>query len=313
MSFLNVTQENFDNQREVVKEEKRQRYDNVPYGNRWENLYKRAFKGQTYAWLPIGSMEDLNDADLGYAQNFYRKYYSPDNAVLVISGDIDFENAKNLVQKYFGDLTAAKTERKNYPEIIFNQGEVVDSVFENAQLPAVFIGYKIPGVRSEDIPALELLSLVLSDGHSSRLYKKIIYDKKMAKSVSTFAWDNELGGLFIISSIGLKNTGLKELESEITDEIEKAKTGDITNTEIEKALNNIEAGFISSIQTVMGKADQLAYYWTYFKNTDLINTHLDIYSKINNDDIKLAANKYLNKNNRVVLYYYPKSNGMKNN
>ena len=119
MSFLNVTQENFDNQREVVKEEKRQRYDNVPYGNRWGNLYKRAFKDQVYEWLPIGSMEDLNDADLGYAQEFYSKYYSPDNAVIVISGDIDFDNSKNSFKKYFGDLKPCKTNKNKYPEIIF--------------------------------------------------------------------------------------------------------------------------------------------------------------------------------------------------
>jgi zinc protease len=313
MSTLNVTQENFDNQREVVKEEKRQRYDNVPYGNRWENLYKRAFKGETYEWLPIGSMEDLNDADLAYAQDFYRKYYSPDNAVLIVSGDIEYDSAKALVEKYFSDLKPAKTTKKNYTPVSFNQGEIIDSVYENVQLPALYIGYKIPGATSDDIHAIEMLSSVLSDGKSSRLYQDIIYNKKMAKSIGTFVWDNELGGLFIFSCTGTKNTNLKDVEKEIGEEIEKVKTQNISETEMEKVHNGTESGFINSIQTTMGKAEQLAYYWTYFKNTNMINTHLDIYSHVTASDIQNAANKYLNKDNRVVLYYYPKLNGKSNN
>src|SRR5512143_2901117 len=116
MSTLNVTQENFDNQREVVKEEKRQRYDNVPYGSRFYYLFKNIYKGTEYGWIPIGSMQDLNDASLAYAQDFYRKYYAPDNAVLVIAGDIDYNETKELVEKYFGDLKASETNARQFPE-----------------------------------------------------------------------------------------------------------------------------------------------------------------------------------------------------
>ncbi len=305
MATLQVTQENFDNQREVVKEEKRQRYDNVPYGSRWGELMKRAFKGQSYEWIPIGSMEDLNNADLNYAQEFYRKYYSPDNAVLVISGDIDFDNAKKLAEKYFGDIKPANTKKNKYPEIIFNQGEVKDVIYDNVQLPAVYIGYKIPGLKDKDVHALELISLILGDGRSSRLYKDIVYDRKSAKSIGSFLWDNEVGGLLIITATGFKNTNPVSLIDNITNIINSISIKEVNDKEFEKAKNSIENDFINNLQTVMGKADALASYWTFYKNTNLINTIVGKYLDVTKEQILTAANKYLNTNNRVVLTYLP--------
>ncbi|MEO8513051.1 MAG: pitrilysin family protein [Ignavibacteria bacterium] len=305
MSTLQVTQENFDNQREVVKEEKRQRYDNVPYGSRWGELMKRAFKGQTYEWIPIGSMADLNSADLNYAKEFYRKYYSPDNAALVISGDIDYKNAKKLAEKYFGDLKPAHTKKNAYPEVIFNQGEIKDTIYDNVQLPGIYIGYKIPGTTDKDIHALELLSLILGDGKSSRLYKDIVYERKSAKSIGSFLWDNEVGGLFIITATGFKNTNPDSLIDNITNIINTVTASEVNDIELEKAKNSIENDYTNSVQTVMGKADALASYWTFYKNTNLINTAVSEYLDVTKEQIITAAKKYLNQNNRVVLTYLP--------
>ncbi len=307
MSTLQVTQENFDNQREVVKEEKRQRYDNVPYGSRWGEMMKRLFKGQTYEWIPIGSMEDLNSADLNYAQEFYRKYYSPDNAVLVISGDIEYDNDRRLAEKYFGDLKPANTKKKKYTEIIYNQGEVKDIIYDNVQLPAVYIGYKIPGTTSKDIQELEILSMIMGDGRSSRLYRDIVYDKKSAKSAGSFIWDNEVGGMFIITATAFKNTNADSLIADITRIADSFGTGPVTDKELEKAKNSIENDYISSMQTIMGKADALASYWTFHKNTGLVNTMVDEYLAVTKEDIIKAAKKYLTKDNRVVLTYLPKN------
>lgn len=307
MSTLQVTQENFDNQREVVKEEKRQRYDNVPYGSRWGEMMKRLFKGQTYEWIPIGSMEDLNSADLNYAQEFYRKYYSPDNAVLVISGDIEYDNARMLAGKYFGDLKPAKTVKRRYPELIYNQGEVKDVIYDNVQLPAVYIGYKIPGTTSKDIQELELLSMIMGDGRSSRLYRDIVYDKKSAKSAGSFIWDNEIGGMFIVTATAFKNTNADSLLADITRIAESFAAEPVTDKELEKAKNSIENDYISNMQTIMGKADALASYWTFHKNTGLINTMVNEYLAITKEDIMNAAKKYLTNDNRVVLTYLPKN------
>lgn len=307
MGTLKVNQENFDNQREVVKEEKRQRYDNSPYGSRFVELTKRLFKNQPYEWMPIGSMEDLNAADLGYAQTFYKKYYSPDNAVLVISGDIEFSDAKKLVKKYFSDLKPAKTTKNNYKKIIFNQGEIKDTIYDNVQLPALYIAYKIPGMKDKDIHALEILAMILGDGKSSRLYNNIVYNKKMAKSAGSFIYDNELGGLFIVSTTGFKNTNLDSLEKEITSIIETLKQDQISDTELEKTKNALENDFITRLQTTLGKADLLAHYWTFFKNTNLINSDLENYLNITKEDLIITAQKYLNTSNRVVLHYLPKN------
>ncbi len=307
MSTLEVTQENFDNQRDVVKEEKRQRYDNVPYGSRWGEMMKRIFKGQTYEWIPIGSMEDLNSADLSYAQEFYRKYYSPDNAVLVISGDIEYNTAKQLAEKYFGDIKPARTKKNTYPEIIFNQGEIKDVIYDNVQLPAVYIGYKIPGTTSKDIYALEMLSLILGDGRSSRLYRDIVYERKSAKSTGSFLWDNEVGGLLIVFATGFKNTNTDSLIDNITNIINSISSDEVKDIEIEKAKNSVENDFINHMQTVMGKADALASYWTFFKNTNLVNTAVDNYLAVTKEDILRTAKKILTSNNRVVLTYLPKN------
>lgn len=308
MATLQVTQENFDNQREVVKEEKRQRYDNVPYGSRWGELMKRAFTGQTYEWIPIGSMDDLNSADLSYAQSFYRKYYSPDNAVLVISGDIDYDKAKSSVEKYFGDLKPANTVKKNYPGILFNQGEVKDTIYDNVQLPAVYIGYKIPGTTDKVMPALELISMLLGDGKSSRLYKNLVYEKKLAKSSGAFVWDNEIGGLFIISTTGYKNISANDIEQAVTETVKSITEGKIDDKELEKVKNAIENDYVNNMQTVMGKADALANYWTFFKNTGKINTAIQDYLDLTKEEIQNIAKKYLVNENRVVLTYLPNNN-----
>ncbi|MFI5211630.1 MAG: M16 family metallopeptidase [Ignavibacteria bacterium] len=306
MSTLQVTQDNFDNQREVVKEEKRQRYDNVPYGSRWGEMMKRVFKNETYEWIPIGSMDDLNSADLGYAQDFYRKYYSPDNAVVVLSGDIEYSNAKELVTKYFSGLKPAGTKKRKYPEIKFNKGEMKDIVYDNIQLPAVYIAYKIPGTTSKEIHSLELLSMILGDGRSSRLYRDIVYDRKSAKSTGSFVWDNELGGLFIVYATGFKNTNLDSLEANITDIVNSLENTEVTEKELEKAKNSVENDITGSMQTVLGKADALANYWTYFKDTNRINSAADDFLKVSSKDMIAAAKKYLSRDNRVVLLYEPK-------
>lgn len=306
MSTLQVTQENFDNQREVVKEEKRQRYDNVPYGSRWYEMMKRIFKDERYEWLPIGSMDDLNSADLGYAQDFYNKYYSPDNAVVVLSGDIEYDNARVLITKYFGGLKPAGTKKPIYPEIKFNKGEQRDVIYDNIQLPAVYIAYKIPGTTSSEIRALEILSMILGDGRSSRLYRDIVYDRKSAKSAGSFVWDNELGGLFIVNATGFKNTNLDSLEANITAIINSLEITGVTDKELEKAKNAVENDIIGGMQTVLGKADALANYWTYFKDTNRINSAAEEYLRVTKEDIIKAAKKYLTRDNRVVLYYEPK-------
>jgi len=308
MGYLNVNQENFDNQRDVVKEEKRQVCDNVPYGSKWSNLFNRAFKGEPYEWVPIGSMEDLNNAALEDAINFYKIYYSPSNAVISISGDIENRNALELVNKYFGKIQPNITNKKNFPRIKYSSGEIKDTIYDSIQVPGIYIAYKIPGILSKESPALGLLTTILGESRSSRLYSKIVYEKRLAKSASSFIWDNELGGLIIISCMGYIDSNPSEIEKAVTDEIEKLQTQRVTEEELEKAKNKLETIMIESLQTNIGKADNLAHFRTFFKDTNQINTLLNKYSLITADYILSVTKKYLNKDNRVILNYLNKSN-----
>ncbi|MGH2575993.1 MAG: M16 family metallopeptidase [Ignavibacteria bacterium] len=310
MMSLNVTQENFDNQREVVKEEKRESYDNRPYGTWAIHMFNKAYQNHPYYMPPIGSMEDLNNASIEYAKSFYKRFYAPDNAVLVISGDIDYTVTKKLVQKYFDNIKPIKNTQKLYPDDNILIGEIRDTISDNVQLPALFIGYKIPGIKSKDIYALDMLSSLLSDGKSSRLYKTLVYEKKIAKSVNSFVWELELGGLLIITATGLKSSSasgrLEEIENQIYAEIEKLKKEAASVNELEKIKNSVESDFVNRMQTVMGKSDLLAHYWTFFKNTDMINTDTENFLNVTERDLSDAADKYLTQNNKVVLYYLPK-------
>jgi predicted Zn-dependent peptidase len=308
MGYLNVTSENFDNQREVVKEEKRQNYDNQPYGNRFIDLMKRLYPEHPYRWLPIGSMEHLNNSKLDDAVKFYENFYAPDNAVLVVSGDFNTEEAKTLIQKYFGELKPSKKLNRNYPEITFNQGERIDTVYDHVHMPMIIIGYKTPGITSKETHALHLLSEIFGSGRSSRIYKNIVYESKLAKNASAFLWDNELAGTFVIMATAFPNTDIHFLTDRITVLVDNINTEGISEKELEKAKNAVETDFIERISTTRGTANLLAMYYTFYRNAGMINEDLKNYLDISAKDIISSVKKYLVKENRVVLYILPLKN-----
>jgi len=307
MMSLNVNQENLDNQREVVKEERRWRVDNRPYGTQWEETFKRLFKVHPYRWPVIGYMEHLNAAKLEEVKKFFDTYYVPNNAVLVIAGDIDVEKTKNLVQKYFGDIPRGNYEikRPNVVEPPLTQ-QVRDTIYDNVRLPAVFIAFRIPKDGERDFYALDLLANVLGSGRSSRLYQKLVYEKRIAQNVNVYAIGMEDAGVFKIDaycSIGHKP---EEVEREIWNEIEKIHRELITEKELQKVKNQTESQTLSNYQTVLSKADQLAHYYVIHGNTDEINHELDKILSITREEIRDSAVKYLRPENSVVLYYLPK-------
>jgi zinc protease len=307
MMSLNVNQENLDNQREVVKEERRWRVDNRPYGTQWEETFKRLFKVHPYRWPVIGYMEHLNAAKLEEVKKFFDTYYVPNNAVLVIAGDIDVEKTKNLVQKYFGDIPRGKYEikRPNVVEPPLTQ-QVRDMIYDNVRLPAVFIAFRIPKDGERDFYALDLLANVLGSGRSSRLYQKLVYEKRIAQNVNVYAIGMEDAGVFKIDaycSIGHKP---EEVEREIWNEIEKIHQELITEKELQKVKNQTESQTLSNYQTVLSKADQLAHYYVIHGNTNEINHELDKILSITREEIRDSAVKYLRPENSVVLYYLPK-------
>lgn len=304
---LRIDSTGVETQRAVVKEERKQSYDNRPYGSILEETMSHAYKVHPYRWTPIGYPEDLNKATLLEFMDFHSTYYVPNNATLSIAGDIDIEAAKKLIEKYFGDIPSGKKALLRPTEVEpVKTAEVRDTVLDNIQLPAVIMSYHMPAQGTPDYYALSMLTTLLSDGQSSRLSKSIVDKQQKALQVMAIPFALEDPGMFII--FGLVNMGvtLPDLEGSIETEIDKVKTEDISDVEFKKLQNKVENDFVTGNSTMAGIAENLANYQVYYGDANLINTEISRYMKVTRDDLKRVANKYLNKENRVVLYYLPK-------
>jgi zinc protease len=295
-------------QREVVKEEKRQRIDNQPYGSILTEVLKRAYTVHPYQWAPIGSLDHLNAASLDEFIAFYKTFYVPENATLSIAGDIDIEQTKAMVSKYFKDIPKG-TKPVPRPTVVEppQKAEVRDVVFDNIQLPAVIQAYHIPAQGTPDSYALDMLSTLLSGGQSSRMYKALVDEQKKAFTVQAFPFSLEDPGLYL--TFGLVNMGVspEDLEKAMDAEIEKVQKELISEKEFQKIRNQVESNFVQQNSSAVGIAEQLANYHVYYKDANLINTEIDRYMKVTREDLQRVAKQYLTKENRVVLQYLPKS------
>lgn len=363
MLHAKVEQIGIETQREVVKEEKRQRIDNQPYASFISELCARAYKEHPYRWVPIGSMAHLDAAQEDDYVKFYRTFYVPHNAVLSIAGDINIEQTKKLIDSYFGDiptgprldayrdmlsmpeeeflskykLIGSKNEaqilkdiqnmdemsfiKKNLrhvqsqpvdvprPQIVEKPlgSEVRDTVFDNIQLPAVAMAYRVPQQGTDDFYALEMLSSVLSGGKSSRMQKAVVDDEMTALAAFSFPFPLEDPGLNLM--LGICNSGVEphQLEASIQKQIDFIQKELISEREFQKVRNQIEAQFLTANSSMAGIAESLANYHMYFGDANLANTELERYMKVTREDILRVAKKYLTNDNRVVLYYLPKA------
>lgn len=295
-------------QNEVVKEEKRMRVDNQPYGNFLNSVMKKLFIKHPYTWVPIGSMEHLDASTLQEFIAFFKKYYVPNNAVMVIAGDIDIEKTKGLVENYFGEIPAgAPVERVNIKEDQITS-EMIDSAYDsNIQIPAIMTAYRTPGLTSKEVAALELASRVLSGGQSSRMYKKMVDDKKNTLQVGCFNYALEDYGAYISYALPNGTTPLDTLLNDMDVEIVTLQKELISEIDFTKIRNQYENEYIGKNAKMLGIAENLADGYTFFnKNTNHINEELEEVRKVTREDIQMVAKKYLNKNQRVVVYYLPK-------
>ena len=306
---LRIDSVGVETQRAVVKEERKQSYDNRPYGSVIEKTMENAFKVHPYKWTPIGYPEDINKATLKEFLDFHNMYYVPNNATLSIAGDLNIDSTKKLIEKYFGDIPRG-TQEIYRPTAVEPEktAEVRDIVYDNIQLPAVIISYHMPAQGTPDSYALSMLTTLLSDGQSSRLNKSLVDQQQKALQVMAFPFSLEDPGLFLI--FGLTNMGVtpEDLEKSIYAEIEKVKTTAVSDAEFQKLRNKVENDFVTGNSTMAGIAENLANYHVYFKDANLINTEIDRYLKVTPADLQRVAQKYLTPENRVVLTYLPKSN-----
>ncbi len=310
MLHLKIDSVGVETQRKVIKEEKKQRFDNQPYGKLFEEIFKHAFKVHPYRWTPIGSDQYIDKAKISEFMDFYKKYYVPNNAVLSISGDIDIEKTKELVKKYFGDIPKGTIpiERPNIVEPPL-QGETVDTVYDNVQLPAIIQIYRTPPQNSKDAYAVDMLATLLSDGESSWL-NKIIKDKKQeALYVGAFNMMLEDPGVFAVFAIANLGVPPEKINNDMDSVIAKVRSGLISEKDFEKLRNKIKSRFVEqNVSTQRAIAEALANYYVYYGDANLINTEIERYMKVTREDLLKAAQKYLNPNARVILYYLPKKN-----
>ncbi len=302
-----INQIGVDTQNEVVKEEKRLRYDNSPYGQILPQVKKNMFKNHPYRWTTIGSMDHLDAAKLEEFQAFNKKFYVPNNAVLVVAGDIsNITQTKEWIQKYFGSIPkGAPVTRKTYTEEPITQQ--INATYEdpNIQKPMLLQAYRTPSMKTRDARVLDMISTILSDGKSSRLYKKMVDDKKIALNIGAFNYSQEDFGTYILYGLPQGDATTKDLTREIDEEIVKLQTELISENEFQKLQNIYEKNYVESNSSVEGIADNLATYYMLYGDVNLINTEMDIYRSITREEIKAVAKKYLNPNQRLILDYIP--------
>lgn len=302
-----IDQVGVDTQNEVVKEEKREDYDNRPYAGLIREISQALFKVHPYKDENIGKMEHLDAATLEEFNAFFDKFYVPNNAVLIVAGDIEFDQTKKLVKDYFGAVKKGPEVVRNFPEEQpITETIEVTAYDKNIQVPAIVAGYRTPGFGTKDAYTLDMISAYLSEGKSSVLYKKLVDEQKQALTVQAANVGQRDYSIFAMFALPLGDVELETLLAEIDEDVEKLKSNLISERDYQKLQNQFENQFVNSNSSIAGIAGSLATYYLLYDDVNLINNEIDIYRSITREDIQEVAKKYLNKNQRVELKYLPK-------
>ena len=309
-----INQIGVDTQNEVVKEEKRLRVDNQPYGSLIAEVKKNMYVNHPYRWAPIGSMEHLDAATLEEFQAFNKKYYVPNNAVLVVAGDLnDISKTKEWVNKYFGAIPKGKDVlvEKFVEEPITT---TLNASYQdpNIQKPMIVATYRTPSMKTRDARVLDMISTVLSEGKSSRLYKKIVDDKKMALQIGAFNYSQEDYGMYILYGMPQGTFTSEDIVKEIDEEVVKLQSELLSDKEMQKLKNIYDNNYVNGNSNVEGIAENLASFYLLYGDINLINTEIEMYRSITAQEIRDVAKKYLNPNQRLILDYVPSKDKAQN-
>ncbi|MEZ7494803.1 pitrilysin family protein [Leeuwenhoekiella aequorea] len=302
-----IKQGGVDTQNEVVKEERRLRYDNSPYGQFLFAISEQLFQNHPYKDPNVGYMEDLDAASLEDFKAYFDKYYKPSNAALVVAGDIDIAETKKMIEDYFGPIPSGPKLERTYPtEAPITEAKRTQFYDSNIQVPAILTAYRTPGYGDRDTYVLNMISSYLSDGKSSKLYKKMVDEQKQALQIGAINLEQEDYGMYIIYGLPLGENTLEGLLEGMETEIAALRDNLISESDFQKLQNKAESNFVNSNASVEGIASTLATNYMLYDDTNLINTEIDIYRSITREEIKEVANKYLKPNQRVEVEYLPK-------
>ncbi|PKH66463.1 peptidase M16 [Flavobacterium sp. ALD4] len=301
-----INQIGVDTQNGVIKEEKNSRYDNQPYGKILPIVKENMFESHPYRWSTIGSMEHLDTATLEDFKDFHKKFYIPNNAVLVVAGDFERNQAKEWIEKYFGPIEKGEVLKKQtFVEKPITQTIKATYQDPNIQIPMVVASYRTPSMKTRDARVLDFISSYLSDGRSSKLYKKVVDEKKIALQIGAVGFSQEDYGMYIIYGLPMGTHTAADLLNEIDEEIVKIQTNLISEKDYQKLQNQFENQYVDNNSNVEGIAENLAKYHLLYGDINLINTEIDLYHSISREEIREVAKKYLNPNQRLVLDYIP--------
>jgi zinc protease len=303
-----LTQEKLNIQREVVKEERRQRYDNVPYGTAFERLLHLAFEpNYSYHWPTIGSMEDLSAASLDDVRRFFSTWYRPDNCVLTLVGDFASSQARELVAQYFGDIPPAKS----FPPFDLirreTRSERRETFPSRVPLPRIYRLYHLPRMGDQDWIAGDLLSTVLTSDKASRLERSLVYEKQIATDVAAYVLPTEATGMLLLQATAKEDVPIDDVERVIDEEIERVVVGGITDDELIRAKNRAEVDYAHQIENYDTRADMIGMLATYFQDPKRILDWLEPYRAATAGDLKRVAQTYLVPENRVTSVFVPEA------
>jgi zinc protease len=308
MRAPNITQANFDNQRLTVQEERRQSYDNRPYGKTYEAVIELAYDNFSYKHSTIGSMDDLNAATVRDAEKFFRTYYAPNNAVLALVGDFRTDTALALIEKYFASIpgqTPPSPPDTSEPEQKSERRKVIEDGF--AQAPRLDIVYKIPPGNTPDWYALDVLSNVLSSGVSSRLYQKFVKEKEIALSVYADTAEQRGPALFWFSLMARPNTDLADLEKLLYEEIARLQNQPVADWELKKVQMQVRRQRAQRLYSTRSRANSLGHFAVYYNDPKLINSVWRKYDQVTRADVQRVARAYFKETNRTVVTTLPKA------
>ncbi len=303
-----ITQEKLDNQRDVVKNERRQSYENRPYGLAMETILRLAYpEGHPYRHPTIGFMEDLDAASLEDVREFFRTFYTPDNAVLALVGDIEAERGFALAERYFGEIPPGPGAPQVTAPQVGPREPARDTIYDNVQFPRVYIFHHSPAFGQAEFEAADVLSFLLADGKSSRLYRKLVYERRIAQDVTAQVWPTQDCGLWFIVATARPGVEAIALESAILETLDEVREGRITAREAEGGVNRALRELVNALDGVGSRSDAIATAATFLRRPQYVNELFDLVCSVNADAIVSVADKWLVPERRATLFVLPES------
>ena len=302
-----ITQENLDNQREVVINERRQKIDNQPYGRAFERLHEMLYSPHhPYRWPVIGYIDDLEGAELDDVRQFFQTFYVPDNAVLTLAGDFEYDDALERVERYFGEISAGAGVAPLSTERPYLQQERRDTLPDDVKLPRLYMGYHVPSFGHEGWYAADLLSSALTDGRSSLLYHDLVYERQLAQDIGSYVFPTEEDATFVLIATARPGVDPRELEREIDGHLERLRHEVIAEEHVLRARSRLLTTHHSQLQTVERRADLFSLFTTFFDDPDRLNQDLDRYDHVSEDALRRLADTHLRPERRAVVTVVPK-------